>query len=56
MPHISSYRPRRGSDRPCLREEDAERALADVLRDEPTWARLLRVASIELDEQDVSEN
>jgi hypothetical protein len=37
-----------------LREEDAQRALADVLRDEPT--SLLRVELIELDERVFSEN
>jgi hypothetical protein len=33
-----------------LREEDAERALAECMRDEPQWAGLLRVERIELDE------
>jgi hypothetical protein len=39
-----------------LREEDAERALADALSDEPDWARLLYVALVELEENDVSPN
>jgi hypothetical protein len=39
-----------------LREEDAKRALADALRDESKWARLLRVEPIELDERDLSAN
>jgi hypothetical protein len=39
-----------------LREKDAERALADCLRNEPEWTGLLRVEPIELDEGDVSAN
>jgi hypothetical protein len=37
-----------------LREEDARRALAECLRDEPDWAGLLYVAPVELDERNVS--
>jgi hypothetical protein len=36
-----------------LREEDAERALADALRDEPDWVGMLYV---ELDERELSTN
>ena len=36
-----------------LREEDARRALEDILSDEPDWAGLFYVAPVELDEQDV---
>jgi hypothetical protein len=39
-----------------LREEDAERALEERLRDEPQWTGLLRVEPVELDERDVSPN
>jgi hypothetical protein len=39
-----------------LREEDAERALAECLRDEPDWAGMLYVARIEFDDGDVSLN
>jgi hypothetical protein len=39
-----------------LREEDAEPALDNALRDEPQWAGLLRVEPVELDRQDVSAN
>jgi len=39
-----------------LREEDAEAALADVLRDEPGWTCALIVEEVELDERDVSAN
>jgi hypothetical protein len=39
-----------------LREEDAERALADAIRDEPDWARVLRVQAVELDGRDVPAN
>ena len=39
-----------------LREADAERALADVLSDEPGWAGTLTVEPIELDERAVSTN
>ena len=31
-----------------LRREDAERALSEVLHDEPDWKRLLRIEEIEL--------
>jgi hypothetical protein len=37
-----------------LREEDAEAALQDALRDEPEWVGLLSVAPVELDERDIS--
>ena len=37
-----------------LREDDAERALKDSLRDEPQWQGVLRVEPIELDGRDVS--
>jgi hypothetical protein len=39
-----------------LREEDARRALAECLRDEPRWAGLLRVEPVELDDRGVSAN
>jgi hypothetical protein len=39
-----------------LREEDAERALEECLRDEPQWTGLLTIAEIELDERDVAQN
>jgi hypothetical protein len=39
-----------------LREEDAERALEECLRDEPQWAGLLSVEPVELDELEVSPN
>ena len=39
-----------------LREEDAKQALADALRDEPSWAGKLWVEPIELDERNVSAN
>jgi hypothetical protein len=39
-----------------LREEDAERALEDALRDEPQWVGLPRIEEIELDARDVSAN
>ena len=39
-----------------LREEDAERALAECLGDEPDWTGLLYVVPIELDERRVSAN
>jgi hypothetical protein len=39
-----------------LREEDAERALEEALRDEPGWAGLLRVEPVELDQRSSSEN
>jgi hypothetical protein len=39
-----------------LREEDAERALADVLRDEPHWSGLLGVEEVDLDERNISVN
>ncbi len=39
-----------------LREEDAERALADCLQDEPAWIGTPHVEPIELDEHKVSPN
>jgi hypothetical protein len=39
-----------------VREEDAERALAECLGDEPDWTGLLYVVPIELDERRVSAN
>jgi hypothetical protein len=39
-----------------LREQDAERALADCLRDEPEWADILRVKPLELDDPGMSTN
>jgi hypothetical protein len=39
-----------------LREEDAQAALEDTLRDEPGWAGTLTVEPIELDERAVSAN
>jgi hypothetical protein len=39
-----------------LREEDARRALDDILSDEPEWAGSLYVEPVELDERDVSAN
>jgi hypothetical protein len=39
-----------------VRREDAWEALEDALRCEPDWAGTLFVASIELDERDVSAN
>lgn len=39
-----------------LREEDAQAALEDALRDEPHWAGTLSVEPVELDERDVSPN
>ncbi len=39
-----------------LREEDAERALGDAVRDEPSWVGQLSVEPVELDERDVSVN
>jgi hypothetical protein len=39
-----------------LREEDAERALEECLRDEPQRAGLLSVEEIELDECELSAN
>ena len=39
-----------------LRREDAFAALADCVRDEPSWAGLLYVAPIELDERAMSPN
>jgi hypothetical protein len=39
-----------------LREEDAERALEDALRDEPSWAGLLRVEPVELNGRAKSAN
>jgi hypothetical protein len=39
-----------------LREEDAQAALEDALRDEPGWAGALSVEAVELDDRDVSAN
>jgi hypothetical protein len=39
-----------------VRKEDALKALEDACTDEPQWAGTLFVASIELDERDVSAN
>jgi hypothetical protein len=39
-----------------LREEDAEAALEDALRDEPGWAGTLSVEPVELDEREMSAN
>jgi hypothetical protein len=39
-----------------LREEDAQAALEDAVRDEPDWAVTLFVAPIDLDEREVSPN
>ena len=39
-----------------LREEDARRALEDILSDEPDWAGLFYVEPVELDERDVLAN
>jgi len=39
-----------------LREEDAQGAPDDALRDEPGWAGVLSVEEIELDERDMSAN
>jgi hypothetical protein len=39
-----------------LREEDAQRALEEVLGDEPRWVGLLSVEKIELDQWDWSAN
>jgi hypothetical protein len=39
-----------------LREEDAQAALEDALRDEPGWAGTLSVEAVELDERDMSSN
>ena len=39
-----------------LREEDAERALAECCRDEPDSVGTLSVEPVELDERDVSPN
>jgi hypothetical protein len=36
-----------------VRKEDAFEALEDATRDEPSWAGMLFVAPIELDERDV---
>ena len=37
-----------------LREEDAQAALEDALRDEPGWAGTLSVEPVELNERDLS--
>ena len=39
-----------------LREEDARRALEDILSDEPDWAGRLYGEPVELDERDMSAN
>jgi hypothetical protein len=39
-----------------LREEDARRALAECLKDEPEWLGMLYVEPIELDKRGVSAN
>ena len=39
-----------------LWEEDARRALAECLRDEPAWVGALYAEPIELDERDASPN
>jgi hypothetical protein len=39
-----------------LREEDAQAALEDALRDGPGWAGTPSVQPVELDERDVSAN
>lgn len=39
-----------------LREEDAQAALEDALRDEPGWAGTLSVEPVELDEREISAN
>ena len=39
-----------------ITEEDAKRALADCLRDEPQWRGLLRVEEVELDHEHTSLN
>jgi hypothetical protein len=39
-----------------LREEDARRALEDILSDPPDWAGLFYVEPVELDETDASAN
>jgi hypothetical protein len=39
-----------------LREEDAQCALEECLRDEPDWTGLLYIAPIELVERDVAQN
>jgi hypothetical protein len=39
-----------------LREQDAQRALGDSLRDEPEWRGLLEVTEVELDHEHTSLN
>jgi hypothetical protein len=39
-----------------LREEDARRALEDILGDEPDWAGMFYVEPVELEERNVSPN
>ena len=39
-----------------LREEDAQAAVEDALRDEPGWAGTLSVEPVELNERDMSPN
>lgn len=54
---IRSGRARRlRGDRPFLQEEDALRALEEILRDEPDWTGLFYVEPVELDERDISAN
>ena len=39
-----------------LREEDAQAALEDAVRDEPGWAGTLSIEPVELDERAISPN
>jgi hypothetical protein len=39
-----------------LREEDARRALEEILSDEPEWAGLVQVQPVELDDLKISAN
>jgi hypothetical protein len=39
-----------------LREEDARRALEEILSDEPEWAGLVQVQPVELDDSKISAN
>jgi hypothetical protein len=41
---------------PFLREEDARRALREILWAEPDWAGLFYVEPVELDEREISSN
>jgi len=52
---VTAVSPQRAVD-VYLRAEEAAKALAEILRDEPHWAGLLRVEEIELDERDVAAN